>query len=55
MVQVTKVEVDEDKIKIELNDGSKKGSFWDRVQIGTGNQQAPITPPQDKRHGGFCD
>ena len=46
MVQITKVEVDDDKIKVELNDGSKKGSFWDRVQIGTGNQQVPITRPK---------
>lgn len=47
MVQITKVEVDDDKIKIEINDGSKKGSFWDRVQIGTGNQTAPVTRPKD--------
>jgi len=52
MVQITKVEVDDDKIKIELNDGSKKGSFWDRVQIGTGNQSAPITRPKTNAMAG---
>jgi hypothetical protein len=46
LVQITKVEVDSDKVKLEINDGSKKGSFWDRVQIGTGNQTAPITRPK---------
>lgn len=43
MVQITKIEIDDDKIKVELNDGSKKGSFWDRVQIGTGNTSVPVT------------
>ncbi len=49
MVQITKVDVDDDKIKIVLNDGSKKGSFLDHVQIGgsagtmTGPQQRPPT------------
>lgn len=33
MVQITKIDVDDDKIKIEINDGSKKGSFWDHVQV----------------------
>ncbi len=52
MVQITKVEVDEDKIKIEINDGSKEGSFWDRVQIGTGNQTAPVTRPKTNAMAG---
>jgi hypothetical protein len=46
LIQITKVEVDKDKIKLEINDGSKKGSFWDRVQIGTGNQTVPISRPK---------
>lgn len=52
MVQITKVEVDDDKIKIEINDGSKKGSFWDRVQIGTGNQQVPVSRPKTNAMAG---
>jgi hypothetical protein len=52
MVQITKVEVDDDKIKIEINDGSKKGSFWDRVQIGTGNQTVPVTRPKNNAVAG---
>lgn len=46
MVQITKVEVGGDKIKLEINDGSKKGSFWDRVQVGGGAQTVPITRPK---------
>jgi hypothetical protein len=52
MVQITKVDVDDDKIKIEINDGSKKGSFWDRVQIGTGNQTTPVTRPKTNAMAG---
>lgn len=46
LVQITKVEVDKDKIKLEINDGSKKGSFWDRVQVGNGTQNVPISRPK---------
>lgn len=52
MMQITKVDVGDDKIKIEFNDGSKKGSFWDRVQIGTGNQTAPVTRPKTNAMAG---
>jgi hypothetical protein len=52
MVQITKVEIGDDTIKLEINDGSKKGSFWDRVQIGTGNQQVPITKPKTGAEAG---
>lgn len=47
-VQITKIDVDNNKIKIEINDGSKKGSFWDRVQVGagTGAQQVPVQRPK---------
>ncbi len=46
MVQITKVEVDNDKIKVEFNDGSKKGSFWDHVQIGSGTTSVPLDRPK---------
>lgn len=48
MVQITKVNVDNNKIKIEINDGSKKGSFWDRVQVSGGGpqQQVPVSRPK---------
>jgi hypothetical protein len=52
MVQVTKVDVDDDAITLQLNDGlKKKGSWRDRVQIslggvtpGQGNPQASNQP-----------
>lgn len=52
MVQVTKVDVDDDAITLQLNDGMrKKGSWRDRVQIslggvtpGQGNPQASNQP-----------
>jgi hypothetical protein len=52
MVQITKVEVDDDKIKIELNDGSKKGSFWDHVQIGGAANSAPVDRPKTNAMAG---
>ncbi len=52
MVQITKVEVDDDKIKIQLNDGSKKGSFWDNVQIGGAANQVPIQRPKTNAMAG---
>jgi hypothetical protein len=46
MVQITKVKIGDDKIELELNDGSKKGSFMDHVQIG--GSGGTVTQP-DKR------
>jgi hypothetical protein len=37
MVKVTHVDVDDDAITLQINDGMKtKGSFWDRVQVDMG-------------------
>jgi hypothetical protein len=52
MVQITKVEIDDDKITIELNDGTKKGSFWDRVQIGMGPATSPVSTPRPNAAAG---
>jgi len=52
MVQITKVNVGDDKIEIEINDGSKKGSFWDRVQIGGAAGATPITRPKTNAAAG---
>lgn len=47
MVQITKVKIGDDKIEVELNDGSKKGSWLDRVQVsGSGGT---MTPTSDQR------
>ena len=46
MVQITKVDPGDDTIKLEINDGTKKGSFWDRVQIGGSAGTVPVTRPK---------
>jgi hypothetical protein len=49
MVQVTKVDVDDDAITLQLNNGLKtKGSWRDRVQISLGG----VTPGQGNPQGG---
>jgi len=53
MVQITKVEINDDSIKLEINDGTKKGSFWDRVQIGgTAGTAPPINRPKTNAAAG---
>jgi len=43
LVQITKVEVDDDAIKLELNGGLKSGRKWyERIEMGTGSRTAPI-------------
>jgi len=44
MVQITKVDIDEDKIVLEINHGMKgTGHWYDHVQVGMGNTTAPIS------------
>ncbi|MEO8099599.1 MAG: hypothetical protein ABI811_18010 [Acidobacteriota bacterium] len=52
MVQITKVDVDDDKITLQFNDGSKKGSFLDHVQIGGSAQTAPLSRPKTNSAAG---
>ena len=52
MVQITKVEVGDDSIKLEINDGTKKGSFWDRVQIGGSAGTVPMSRPKTNAAAG---
>lgn len=43
-VQITKVEIDGDKLVLELNGGLKSGRKWyDRVQVGMGRSTAPVS------------
>ncbi len=47
MVQVTKVDVDDDAITLQLNDGlKKKGSWRDRIQISLGGVTTGPANPQ---------
>jgi hypothetical protein len=46
LVQITKVEIDNDKITFEINGGLKSGRKWyDNVSVGTGNRGVPINNP----------
>jgi len=53
LIQVTHVEIDKDRIILELNGGSKvKRKFLDHVQIGMGTQTSPVTGPATNAPGG---
>jgi hypothetical protein len=47
-VQITKLNIDEDKLVLEINHGQKRGGHWyDRVQVGMGPTVGPITQSGD--------
>ena len=52
LIQITKMDIDDDKITLELNDGTKKGSWLDRIQIGMGNTTVPVTQRQPNAAAG---
>ena len=44
MVQITKIDLDEDKIVLEINHGMKgKGHWYDHVQVGMGTTTRPVS------------
>ncbi len=44
LVQITKIDLDEDKIVLEINHGMKgTGHWYDHVQVGLGNTTAPVS------------
>lgn len=53
LIKVTRVEIDKDRIVLELNGGMKSGKrFLDHVQIGMGDTTSPITGPATNAPGG---
>ncbi len=53
LVQVTKIEIDEDKIVLQINGGYKGGKKWySGVQIGMGGNTAPISNTNDSNAPG---
>ena len=53
LIQVTHVEIDKDRIVLELNGGMKgKRRFLDHLQIGMGNATSPVTGPATNAPGG---
>lgn len=52
-VQITKVEIDDDRIVFELNGGAKSKRRWyENVQVGMGNRTTPIGRGGDPAPGG---
>lgn len=44
LVQITKVNIENDRVVLEINGGLKSGRKWtDRVQVGMGNRTSPIS------------
>jgi hypothetical protein len=43
LVQITKVDIDDKEITLELNGGLKSGRKWyERIELGTGNRTTPV-------------
>jgi hypothetical protein len=48
MVQVTKVEIEDDRIVLELNNGAKgKRRWYHNIEVGMGNSTRPVNQPQN--------
>lgn len=48
LVQITKVEIDDDKITLEINGGMKgKRKWYERIEVGMGNRTTPINQGQN--------
>lgn len=48
LVQVTKVDIDDDKIVLEINGGAKgKRKWYQNVEVGMGNRTTPISSQQN--------
>lgn len=44
LVQITKVEIHDDSIELEINGGLKSGRKWyERIEVGTGTRTAPVS------------
>ncbi|HZS57364.1 MAG TPA: hypothetical protein VFA65_23395 [Bryobacteraceae bacterium] len=46
-VQITRVEIEDKKIVLELNGGTKGGHWYDHVQVGMGGSTSPIATNQN--------
>jgi hypothetical protein len=53
LVQITKVELEEDKIVLQINGGFKGGRRWyENVQVGIGNRTSPVSTGRTNAPGG---
>jgi hypothetical protein len=53
LVQITKVDLQDDKIELEINNGMKGGRKWyERIEVGMGTRTTPISSGQSNAPGG---
>jgi hypothetical protein len=53
LVQITKVDIDDDKLVLEINGGLKSGRKWyERIEVGMGNRTSPISSQGTNAPGG---
>lgn len=53
LVQITKVDIEGDKILLEINGGLKSGRKWyERIEVGMGNRTSPISSQGTNAPGG---
>ena len=46
-IQITRVEIESNKILLELNGGTKSGHWYDHVQVGMGGTTSPVATNQN--------
>lgn len=47
-VQITRVDIQGDKIVLEINGGTRSGHWYDHVQVGMGGTTSPVTTGQNR-------
>ena len=50
-VQITRVEIDSNKILLEINGGTRTGHWYDHVQVGMGGSTSPVHTNQNAAPG----
>ncbi len=51
-IQITRVQIESNKILLEINGGTKSGGHWyDHVQVGMGGNMGPVTTNQNGNQG----
>lgn len=48
-VQITRVEIESNKILLEINGGTKTGHWYDHVQVGLGGNTSPVNTNQNRQ------
>lgn len=51
-IQITRVQIEENKIVFEINGGTKSGHWYDHVQVGMGGGMSPVSTNQNVQANG---